>query len=406
VVITPLRTGTQGYAAGWRSPSSCPADTTVAVNPRPAAGAPHGDATAITTLRTSRIPITDRELARPHSTANLFGLPARWQYGMYRLPNPGFGAWRELAANRSVTEGVLAGETASFALLHHWRILPGRPAVPAGHRDLDAVVAQFGGDEAVRARFEALAAATASLVLFSEHLPDGLSCWLSDPAGRAAALERQLFEMVTSLRDRELLHLDGHFGNVRADDDRLYLVDFGLATSPRFDLSGAERDFAARNAGHDADYASMRLVNWLVTSACGVPVPAGGAPVARNEFVRRCAAGDIPRDVPPPIAEIIARHAPAAARMNDFCRRLLTVISTRSMRGTGNRNRGLIDSRTGRPSRPLPRAAPCGLRSSAARPQVDPGRPAPRARRAGRDGTRAGRTRRRDAPGRTRPGRH
>ena len=39
-----------------------------------------------------RIPITDRELAHPHSTANLFGLPAGRQYGVYRLAGPGFGA--------------------------------------------------------------------------------------------------------------------------------------------------------------------------------------------------------------------------------------------------------------------------------------------------------------------------
>jgi hypothetical protein len=31
-----------------------------------------------------RIPITDRELAHPHSTANLFDLPTYCQYGMYR----------------------------------------------------------------------------------------------------------------------------------------------------------------------------------------------------------------------------------------------------------------------------------------------------------------------------------
>ncbi|TDC43779.1 serine/threonine protein phosphatase [Micromonospora sp. KC213] len=269
-----------------------------------------------------RVPITDRELAHPHSTANLFDLPARWQYGMYRLAGPGFGAWRELAANQSVTEGVLAGEAESFPLLHHWRVLPGRPPVAVEHLDIDAVVAQFGGNQGVRARFEARAGATASLVLFLEYLPDRLPRWLSDPVGRAVVVERQLFEMVAFLRHREVLHMDGHFGNIRADDEQLYLVDFGLATSPRFHLSDAEREFAARNAGHDADYASMRLVNWLVTSVCGAPVPAGSGPVARNELVRRCATGDIPRAVPPPVADIIARHAPAAARMNDFCWRL------------------------------------------------------------------------------------
>ncbi|WP_251151095.1 phosphotransferase [Cellulosimicrobium sp. Marseille-Q4280] len=270
-----------------------------------------------------RVPITDRELAHPRSTANLFDLPTSCQYGMHRLAGPGFGAWRELAANEIVTEGVLAGESGSFALLHHWRVLPGRPPVATEHQDLEAVVAQFGGDPAVRTRFEELGHATSSLVLFLEHLPDRLPDWLDDPAARAERLEEQLFEAVAFLRRRELLHLDGHFGNMRADDERVYLVDFGLATSTRFDLSDAEQAFVARNVDHDADYAAMRLVNWLVTTACGVPMPASGGPVARNAYVRRCASGDVPADVPAPVAGVLARHAPAAARMNDFCWRLV-----------------------------------------------------------------------------------
>lgn len=84
-----------------------------------------------------RIPITDLELAHPLSTANLFGMPVRRQYGMYRLAGPGFGAWRELAANQSVTEGVLAGESESFPLLHHWRVLPGRPPIAGEHLDAE-----------------------------------------------------------------------------------------------------------------------------------------------------------------------------------------------------------------------------------------------------------------------------
>src|SRR5687767_4964364 len=76
-----------------------------------------------------RIPITDRELAHPHGTANLFDLPTCCQYGMYRLAGPGFGAWREVAANMIVTEAVLAGEAEPFHLLFHWRVLPGRAPV-------------------------------------------------------------------------------------------------------------------------------------------------------------------------------------------------------------------------------------------------------------------------------------
>ncbi|GAB3838541.1 serine/threonine protein phosphatase [Dactylosporangium cerinum] len=267
-----------------------------------------------------RIPITDRELAHPHSTANLFDVPVFCQYGMHSVAGPGFSAWRELAANLAVTEGVLAGEAECFALLHHWRVLPGRPPVADEHLDVDAVVAHFDGSRAVRTRFDELAAATSSLVLFLEFAPFALPDTLTDAVARAATIERQLFDIVGFLGTREILHMDGHFGNIRADDERIYLVDFGLATSPRFDLSAAERAFVERNRGHDADYAAMRLVNWLVTEVCEVPVGEGVA--ARNAYVDRFATGDIPQDVPPVVAEILARHSPAAARMNDFIWRL------------------------------------------------------------------------------------
>jgi hypothetical protein len=64
--------------------------------------------------------------------------------------------------------------------------------------------------------------------------------------------------------------------------------------------------------------AAMRLVNWLVTDVCGIPMPIAGGPVARNEYVLRCAAGQIPEDVSPVVASILTRHARAAARMNAF----------------------------------------------------------------------------------------
>lgn len=174
-----------------------------------------------TAVFAKRVPITDLELAHPLSTANLFDLPTACQYGMHPLAGPGFGAWRELAANIIVTEGVLAGATESFALLHHWRVLPARPPIASEHQDIEAVVAQFGGDPSVRTRLEALAGASSSLVLFLEHIPDPLLEWLNDdPVGRAETFERQLFEAVAFLRDRELLHMDGHFGNMRAGDEK------------------------------------------------------------------------------------------------------------------------------------------------------------------------------------------
>ncbi|MEU4837653.1 serine/threonine protein phosphatase [Nocardia testacea] len=263
-----------------------------------------------------RIPLTDRELAHPGATANLFDLPVYCQYG---IGGPSFNAWRELAANIAVTDGVLTGRTQAFPMLYHWRVLPGRSPIAAEHADIDRVVAAYGGCPAVRARLEALAVAASSLVLFCEYIPHALSDWLRhDPSGKAATVERQLSEIVRFLGDRRLLHMDGHFGNLRTDGQRIHLTDFGLATSPLFDLSPAEREFAELHVTHDARYAAMRLVNWLVTDVCGVPMPADGGPVARNEYVLRCAAGHIPDDVSPVVAAILTRHAPAAAQMNAF----------------------------------------------------------------------------------------
>ncbi|WP_309115289.1 serine/threonine protein phosphatase [Saccharothrix sp.] len=261
-----------------------------------------------------RVPLTDLELAHPHSTANLFDLPVHCQYG---VAGPSFNAWRELAANLAVTEAVLAGETESFAMLHHWRVLPGRPPVADEHADVDRVVDLMGGHSSVRTRLNALATATHSLVLFSEYVPRPVEDWLAeDPVGRATSVERQLIGTAEFLRDRGLLHMDGHLGNMRVAGDTIHLTDFGLATAAHFDLSTAERDFVRRNTDHDVDYAAMRLVNWLVVAVCGVEVT--GPPVARNEYVRRCAAGDVPADVPAVVADILIRHSPAAARMNDF----------------------------------------------------------------------------------------
>ncbi|MFC7613500.1 hypothetical protein ACFQV2_07675 [Actinokineospora soli] len=124
-----------------------------------------------------RVPLTDLELAHPHSTANLFDLPMTCNYG---IGSPGFTAWRELAANTLVTESVLAGEAESFPLLHHWRILPGRAPIAPEYADVTAAAAVFGGSPSVRARLEALAAATHSLVLFTEHIPTPMADWLAD----------------------------------------------------------------------------------------------------------------------------------------------------------------------------------------------------------------------------------
>ena len=275
-----------------------------------------------------RIPLTDleRDPDSLMSTANLFGVPAFCHYGVAAVGSPGFGAWREVAANTMTTNWVLAETSDAFPLIYHWRVLPEAMPLPEAHADIERVVAYWGGSAAVRRRLEALAQASTSVVLFLEYIPHRLDVWLKSQlaagldavAAACATVERSLRAGVAFMNARGLLHLDPHFRNVLTDGHRLYLADFGLASSTRFDLSDDERNFLALNASHDACYAVRELLNWMVEHIVGISIPAAGGPRERYDYLRRCAAGASPTGVPEAVAELISRHAPAVSTMNDF----------------------------------------------------------------------------------------
>jgi hypothetical protein len=84
-----------------------------------------------------------------------------------------------------VTTGwVLARRTEAFPLMYHWRVLPGAAALAEELADVEGAVAYWGGSPAVRERISALARASASVVLFLEHIPQVLRAWLGGQLGR------------------------------------------------------------------------------------------------------------------------------------------------------------------------------------------------------------------------------
>ncbi|RKR87674.1 hypothetical protein BDK92_1966 [Micromonospora pisi] len=272
-----------------------------------------------------RVPLTDLE-RRPEnvrSTANLFQLPTSCQYG---IGGPGFGAWRELAANVMTTNWVLSGRNGSFPLMYHWRVLPGAVPTPEEHTDVEGAVAYWDGSPAVRERLRAVARSSTTVVLFLEHIPLTLDEWLTRQVGDGAdaidsacqLVERSLTEDVAFMNTNGLLHFDAHLRNILTDGRRLYFADLGLATSPRFDLSPAEHDFLRANSSHDACYAVTALVNWLVSRIVGAATPAPFGAAERNELVRRYAKGEQPTQLPPTATAIVKRYAPIAAVLNDF----------------------------------------------------------------------------------------
>lgn len=274
-----------------------------------------------------RVPLTERERQPEHvmSTANLFGLPMCCHYG---VASPGFGVWRELAVHAITTSWVLAERSESFPLMYHWRVLDGPASatpLPEELADVDRAVEYWHGSAAVRERIEAIAYSSANVTLFLEYLPVTLPEWLEgrvssgDAAAEAAIamVELSLRKDVAFMNTAGIFHFDAHFGNILTDGQLLYFADFGLATSPRFELSGAETSFLAANRTHDACHTVTRLVDWLVTELARVPDRA-----ARDEFIRGCADGHDPVDLLPSAAAIIKRYAPIAVVVNEFYRQL------------------------------------------------------------------------------------
>lgn len=273
-----------------------------------------------------QVRLTDLE-RRPEnlgSTANLFALPAFCHFGVGTIGGPGFGAWRELAVHTMTTSWVLAGDHEGFPLMYHWRVLPdaGRP-LPDELADVDRAVDYWGGGPEVRHRIEALRESSASITLFLEHIPQNLHDWLTVQVGtRGEAAERacamvddQLRSGIAFLNGRGLLHLDAHFENILTDGTRLYVADYGLALSSRFELTRDEADFFHAHPGYDRYYAATYLVNWLAVALFGC------GPEERQELVRSWAQGTPPEDVPGAVAALLVRDAPVAAVVGEFHRR-------------------------------------------------------------------------------------
>jgi hypothetical protein len=200
-----------------------------------------------------RILLTGLERAHPHSTANLFELPAFYQYG---VGSAGFGVWRELAAHQRATDWVLSGRCESFPLLHHWRIVEQQSEA----RPVEEMVAYWDGHPAVRKRLEALGTATACVLLFLEYVPFNLNEWFVE--GAFDWVDDRLRAAVDFLNAAGMVHFDAHPRNVLCDGERLYVTDFGLALDAAFDLSTDESLFLASHQGFDRQNIERYLAPW------------------------------------------------------------------------------------------------------------------------------------------------
>ncbi|MEU1903648.1 protein kinase family protein [Streptomyces hygroscopicus] len=274
-----------------------------------------------------RVPLTDTELRAENvrSTANLFGLPLFYQYG---VGSAGFGAWRELASHVMTTNWVLGNEYEGFPLMYHWRILPDAP--PEGFADefggIDGAVLHWEGSSAVRERLEAIGRSSSSLVLFLEHVPQTLADWLHEyrtaaPKGGEGSpylwVEEALARGTAFMSSHGLVHFDAHFANVLTDGRLLYFADFGLALSSGFELSAPEEEFLSNHLPYDRCHTASHLLRHHLPDGLR-------GDMEHEVFLNEWIAGHRPDGVPREIAAIIDRHSRAAVVFGEFARRLLT----------------------------------------------------------------------------------
>ena len=271
-----------------------------------------------------KIRLTDIE-RRPEnimSTANVFNLPTYFQYG---VGSPGFGVWRDLAAHIMCTNWVLSGECINFPLLYHWRMLPNPEMVDSTAEQLKEVedrVKFWEGSPAARARLEANLSASAEIILFLENIPENLHVWLGkqmaiggDVADSACAMVEANLNAITSFINKNgLLHFDAHFWNILTDGHRLYLTDFGLAISDRFELSESDVVFFKAHHNYDRCYTRWFIVEWILTELFGKKVE---FKEHYNALLHDYSIGK-GRTISPVIDKILANYAPVAVVMNEF----------------------------------------------------------------------------------------
>lgn len=267
--------------------------------------------------------VTDLERAAgSECTGNLFGLPTWYQYGVGE-GSAGFNAWREVAAHQWTSGWARNGQCDNFPLLYHWRELPRHDLGEAAsdRAGIDRAVRFWGASRAVETRLRPLAESRTAVALFLEHIPFVLRRWLTDQltAGSAQAqtavmlVDQQLLRAVAYMRSQGMSHFDAHFDNVLTDGHRMYLSDFGLATSRHFQLDSTERDFAALTSDHDLAYCATALVNTIASTLLGF-----AGPDERNDYVRHCSYSGRAADLTGALADTVVRYATLATIVNDF----------------------------------------------------------------------------------------
>lgn len=277
------------------------------------------------------VPLTDleRKPENMRSTRNMFNLPTYFQYG---VGSSGFGAWRELDAYIMTTNWVLSGECPNFPLLYHWRVLPSQPK-PMNAEETERInfITKLWHDApGVRDRLQALHDASAHVVLFMEYIPEEVPDLLAKAFEAGDAAAEAAVKMVFSnldrignfMRSHDFLHFDLNFNNMLTDGKQVYLTDFGLATSLKFELSEAEQEFFRQHRYDDMYRAIGGIISRIIHERARVIKGERPSEEEYTRILQAFADGKTDESLPPFFQELLSRYAKLALLHNAFMDKL------------------------------------------------------------------------------------
>ncbi|KTD47868.1 hypothetical protein Lrub_1505 [Legionella rubrilucens] len=122
------------------------------------------------------------------------------------------------------------------------------------------------------------------------------------------------------MHDNNFLHMDAHFHNILADENNIYLSDFGLALSTKFDLSITEQKFVNNHKNYDRCSYSVNLLHGILTTYAGKE--------HGDKTLSYYLTNKLSIKLPDKINEILSKNAPIAEKMHEFYREIQKDKST------------------------------------------------------------------------------